>query len=770
MTLQFMHEQQQPPFNHSQPSVAFRREITDGSADRLKSICLLSVIVLTLGQTPLPAQFETATDLYTSEYEKFPQVDQFYTERFRESAREQQEKFRIRVAIPAAVRDDVPTLATVNEAKQLAAAPVSIPGTSSGRSWLVLLGLILGSILVVRRFFPDAREQIKEYFNWRECVPRGTLADLDYVRVEGQAFAEFVTAFRSGPTGAMVVEPEQSPRDEFFARWPKVLADLRKQLQEVRQSSDSKERRRQLYDLGREFRSLKDVTGIPELLPVWQMACAMEGLLKQLGDKVYEVTGSTLRTLAGAVDLLAELCKPGLNAKLLTSRPIRLLAVDDDPISRHAISYALKRALNAPDLAESGEAGLTLAQKNKYDVIFLDVEMPDMNGFELCTLIHKIVPNRTTPVVFVTGQSDFNARVQATLSGGCDLIAKPFLTFELAVKAITLAIQNRLQEGKPTESKSSLSQGMAKEMIASSRVVIGTSPEAAPAVSTAVKGDSVASFSASDPARIPDIPESLPQPDLQRVPISTSAPCRDSSEVATEFLMRAPEHLKWVSETLHDALKITDEAAWLPMLADVYLRLNSFTPEEKNAKGNSVMQLSSALEALLRKLLQGSTPPTKSTMMTLRSGVELLRELCMSASEVWELNAAVHILVVDDDPVARRALVGALQATFEKPVCAENGTVALALAAEKPFDLIFLDVLMPGMDGFEVFAQIRTEGCNAKTPIVFVSGLQDLETATTVKARGDCDVLTKPFLAGELLVKALTLVLRHRRACREVVA
>jgi two-component system sensor histidine kinase BarA len=117
-----------------------------------------------------------------------------------------------------------------------------------------------------------------------------------------------------------------------------------------------------------------------------------------------------------------------------------VLAVDDDPISRNAISFALRKALSPPELAEHGEAALALATLKAYDVIFLDVQMPRMDGFEVCTRIHDTLPNRTTPVVFVTCHSDFDARAQSTLSGGNDLIGKPFLTFEITVKALTLAL------------------------------------------------------------------------------------------------------------------------------------------------------------------------------------------------------------------------------------------------------------------------------------------------------------------------------------------
>jgi len=170
-------------------------------------------------------------------------------------------------------------------------------------------------------------------------------------------------------------------------------------------------------------------------------------------EKPANINPSTLRTIAGSVDLLDRLCAAGLNPDLLKSPPVRFLAVDDDPISRHTISFALKRALNPPDVAPDGAAGLALAEENLYDAIFLDIQMPGMDGFELCKKIRAEGANKATPIVFVTCQSDFNSRAQSTLAGGCDLIGKPFLTFEVSAKALLFALTNRLDRLKPAQAE-----------------------------------------------------------------------------------------------------------------------------------------------------------------------------------------------------------------------------------------------------------------------------------------------------------------------------
>jgi CheY-like chemotaxis protein len=138
------------------------------------------------------------------------------------------------------------------------------------------------------------------------------------------------------------------------------------------------------------------------------------------------------------------LCVPGVDPDLAKRTPVELLAVDDNAVCLTALSLALKKAFRQPDLAAEGIAALDLARQKKYDAIFLDIEMPGMDGFELCSKIREIHFNQTTPIVFVTSHSDFDSRAKATLVGGHDLIAKPYLSFEITVKALTLALRGRL--------------------------------------------------------------------------------------------------------------------------------------------------------------------------------------------------------------------------------------------------------------------------------------------------------------------------------------
>jgi CheY-like chemotaxis protein len=97
-----------------------------------------------------------------------------------------------------------------------------------------------------------------------------------------------------------------------------------------------------------------------------------------------------------------------------------------------------------------------LAAEKTFDVIFLDVEMPGMDGFKVCARIHEIEPNRATPVVFVTSHTDFKSRAQSARCGGSDFVVKPFLFVEITVKALTFALRNRLQKAGKEASQPAL--------------------------------------------------------------------------------------------------------------------------------------------------------------------------------------------------------------------------------------------------------------------------------------------------------------------------
>jgi CheY-like chemotaxis protein len=428
--------------------------------------------------------------------------------------------------------------------------------------------------------------------------------------------------------------------------------------------------------------------------------------------------------VTGGLNLLDDLCAPGLNPAQLTVRPLKFLVVDDDWISRQALSQALQKAFSPPDLCADGASALLRLGEHAYDVIFLDVQMPEMDGFELCLKIRETPLNRATPVIFVTSQSDFDARAKSTLSSGTELMGKPFLTFEVTVKALTLAFSGRLHERD-------------------------LKPLAAPE-----PGRDKAKSLLNEPTPASAVTRHRPPTNSAAAPVD---------DLNTAFLTRTSVHLPPLRELCQKIVRTENEEARQTLLADVFLRINSLTANSLPALNHPAYQFSSALEGLFRKLLENSKYSTVSTAATIAGAVELLPDLCVPGLPAdFMTQPAIRLLVVDDDLVARRALTGALQTVFEKPESVESGEAALALAADKPFDLIFLDVVMPGLDGFAVCERLRDTIPNRATPVVFVTSHDDAAARERMQRSGGSGLLGKPFLTAEITVKALTVALRGR--------
>jgi CheY-like chemotaxis protein len=231
---------------------------------------------------------------------------------------------------------------------------------------------------------------------------------------------------------------------EFFESATANFIWLRSCLSEVNRRPDESFRRRLLLEFSEQVRPAKVACLVPALRSYWLLAFALEGFVRQLARKPSELNLSALRTVEGALGMLEVLCVSGLRADLASEPPIRLLAVDDNAVCLRSMSLALTKVFPEPDLAPEGKTALAKVEQHVYDVIFLDIDMPGMDGFEVCTKIRESKLNKNTPVVFVTRHSDFNSRAKSDLVGAQDLIGKPYHPTEITVKALLMALRGRL--------------------------------------------------------------------------------------------------------------------------------------------------------------------------------------------------------------------------------------------------------------------------------------------------------------------------------------
>lgn len=235
-------------------------------------------------------------------------------------------------------------------------------------------------------------------------------------------------------------EPDQTFLEEirhaFLERSGPLLAALRQRLKALARAETETARMHELHALCRSMHSLAGNSALAAFHRIFKLSSALEALLKELSLKPKHLTPSSLHSLANGIDVLALLLETPTGTETESGPPGVALVVDDEMMSRRAVCGALAKANLAATSLEDPVLALQVLQNNHFSLIFLDVEMPGMTGFELCNQLRTLPSNKTTPVIFITSLGDFENRTRSAMSGGNELIAKPFLLMELAVKAL----------------------------------------------------------------------------------------------------------------------------------------------------------------------------------------------------------------------------------------------------------------------------------------------------------------------------------------------
>ena len=125
--------------------------------------------------------------------------------------------------------------------------------------------------------------------------------------------------------------------------------------------------------------------------------------------------------------------------------PPRAIAVDDDKDLLPIIVASLESASLATTGCADARTALDALQENHFDVIVLDIGLPDMNGLDMCDHIQALPKHGQTPIVFLSSDDSEHNRERGVIKGATEFIAKPCNMFELTLKAHTWALKNRLE-------------------------------------------------------------------------------------------------------------------------------------------------------------------------------------------------------------------------------------------------------------------------------------------------------------------------------------
>jgi len=255
----------------------------------------------------------------------------------------------------------------------------------------------------------------------------------------GKSQAEaFVAAAAAAHADEMTLK---STREEFIKDAPAEIAKIRDHSLAYIKAATTPTGLQQLNNLFQRVHFLTARAGLAGCAKSALLASAFEALLFEVVFKPASVTASVLQTIAQAVDCLGRLFQNGDTGTAGLSLKAKILIVDDDAVCNYTMVAALKRAHFEPVSVEDPTVAMQMVQTTQYDIILLDINMPGMNGFEVCEALRRMPQYKETPVIFITGNGDFQNRAQGILSGGNDLITKPTSPLELVLKTTMHLLQ-----------------------------------------------------------------------------------------------------------------------------------------------------------------------------------------------------------------------------------------------------------------------------------------------------------------------------------------
>jgi DNA-binding response OmpR family regulator len=241
----------------------------------------------------------------------------------------------------------------------------------------------------------------------------------------------------AAPTGDKLFFAEV--QESLLQEAPARMRDLQEALDALNRTASAEN----FAAFDRKLHAVAGNAGLAGLARVGSLASAAAALVDDLRAKAEPLSNSVRKTLSQAVELIGELF--GQADEFMPAK-VAVMAVDDEEVSRRVLTHALQKVDLHPEAFGDPEQALRTAEESRFELIFLDVDMPGMDGFELCKRIRALPQYVETPVVFITSRDSLDAHAESARSGGSDFITKPFGMRELALKALIYLLQKRREE------------------------------------------------------------------------------------------------------------------------------------------------------------------------------------------------------------------------------------------------------------------------------------------------------------------------------------
>jgi len=392
----------------------------------------------------------------------------------------------------------------------------------------------------------------------------------------------------------------------------------------------------------------------------------------------------------------------------------RILFVEDDPVVIAVYRNRLEREGFNIEVAEDGLVAMRSLATTKPDLVILDLMLPKVNGLEILKYIRGNTRLGAVPVIVLSNAYLPDMVKQAMLAGANKPMFKSQCTPATLLKVIRSFLPEPGGNGEEEAQLPGVGKGAAKDSI--------SRPE-----------------------------EGL---DLNMM-----------LRARAEFLESAPAEMTHIRELCVAYIKNSHSATGLTLLENLYQRVHFISARAGLIGLSRIAILAGAFEAVLFEIVLRPASATKSLFHTIAQATDCLRRLIEHAdTDSVDALLDAKVLVVDDDGVCNHIMVQALRRVNLKAVGVKDPVDAIRLLQNDKFDLVLLDIMMPGMDGFDVCKQLRSFSHQRTTPVIFVTANAEFENRVKSILSGGNELIAKPISPMELALKAITILLDSKIA------
>ena len=402
----------------------------------------------------------------------------------------------------------------------------------------------------------------------------------------------------------------------------------------------------------------------------------------------------------------------------------RILLVDDDVVVLRMYQDALTQQGYQTDSVNDGISAIQAIRTAQPDLVVLDLMMPKFSGADVLKHLRGQAEFKDLPVI---------------------LLSNSFMN-DLAAKAVALGVQRALLKVRCSP----------PSLIKLINDVLAGRP------GTVDPSELLAIPKAASPAPIqPATPAQAPVANSATGDTASTADKHHRAVARKELLANAPKIRSDLHSLARGLIQEGNEVESDMWLNNFYRRVHFLTMAAGMADAHDIALLSSAFEALLFELMGRPVLITPSVRRTLAFTTDFLGLLLERASRNQvKTPIAPKALVVDDDPLSNRLVTSALRRAQLEPRCTEDPLVAMQWVYDSRFDLVLLDIEMPGMNGLEFCRKLRSMPGYQRTPVIFVTSHGDFEHRAQSILSGGNDLIAKPVLPIELTVKTVTQLLK----------